>query len=321
MRQLALTLLVVALPAGAGISSTADGKPLIPSAIAFWDAQHGLVGGNAGGCPARTSCAGWIWATTDGGVRTQLLVRTSGPVESLSVAPGGAAWAVVDRCSRDRCVAAQLLASSDWGATWTQLPRVVLRPSFADARFGFAVSGPCFPVWCYRARLLATDDSGRSWERVPNPCSTSLEAVARVSVDRAWLLCTSEPGAGSQGKTMYRTDDGGRSWRLLFSNEVRGKPVGGISQGGYALGISFSPNGVGLLWESRGTLYLTRDGGRHWTGLPAVSSPEVDFDTAGSVVPGKAFALLTGGAERPRLVATTRGYSAWKTVRTFGFRP
>ncbi len=134
MRTLAILLLVLALPSGTSVGATADGTALIPSALAFWDAQHGLLGGNAGGCGPDASCPGSIWSTADGGLTSKILLRTSGPVESLSVARGGAAWAVVDRCSHEQCVAAELLASSDWGGTWTRLPRVVLCRCLARLR-------------------------------------------------------------------------------------------------------------------------------------------------------------------------------------------
>jgi photosystem II stability/assembly factor-like uncharacterized protein len=125
------------------------------------------------------------------------------------------------------------------------------------------------------------------------------------------------PGAGNQGKAIYRTIDGGRNWQRLLSLEIGGRPARGIPSSGYALGIAFAPNGAGLIWESRGTLYLTLDGGRRWRPQARVARPELDFGSSASVVRGRAFALLTRDSTYYRLVATTRGYRQWRTLRVW----
>ncbi len=250
-----------------------------------------------------------------------MLLRTVGPVSWLSVTSGGFAWAVVDNCSAVRgCIPTRLLHTSDGGRTWVRLPRLVLRPSFADRLHGFAfAAGSCEPAWCLGAKLLATGDGGRTWQGLISPCRDTEQAVAAVSAARAWLLCASQPGAGNQGKAIYDTSDGGRRWQPLLALEIGGKAAGGISSYGYALGISFAGNGVGLLWESRGTLYMTRNGGRSWKPLSSVARPEIDFGSSASVVPGRAFALLNQGDRLYRLVATTDGYGDWRAVRTWNY--
>jgi photosystem II stability/assembly factor-like uncharacterized protein len=208
------------------------------------------------------------------------------------------------------------LRTSDGGRSWRPLPRVVLRPSFADAAHGIALSSrSCEQAGCVKATLLATGDGGRSWHPLVSPCRGGEQGVSLVTPSRAWLLFAGEPGAGNQAKAIYRTINGGRSWQRLLS--LGGRPAGGIPSNGYALGIAFAPNGVGLLWESRGTLYLTLDGGRRWQPQESVARPEVDFGSSASVVPGRAFALLTRGSTVYRLVATTRGYRNWRTLRVW----
>jgi photosystem II stability/assembly factor-like uncharacterized protein len=75
-------------------------------------------------------------------------------------------------------------------------------------------------------------------------------------------------------------------------------------------------DGFGLIWESRGTLYVTRDGGSHWTGLPKVARPEVDFGMSASALPhGVGFVVLAkGGTETRRLVETTDAGRSWRVV-------
>ena len=297
---------------------------LVPNAIGFWDGQRGLIGSGSLYCGISSHCgAGAISLTTDGGRTSLVLLRTAGPVSWVSVADGGLAWAVVDRCTAVRgCQAARLLRSDDWGRRWQQQPHVLTAPSFGARTLGFALGGgPCEPAWCPGVALLRSVDAGRSWHRVQSPCPGQTQGVSPVGAARAWLLCAGEPGAGNQQKAIYETTNRGRTWRRLLAVTIDHSTANGISSYGYALGISFEGDGVGLLWESRGTLHITRDGGRNWQPLATVARPEVDFGRSASVVRGRAFALLDQGNSIFRLVATTREYDGWHTVRTWRYNP
>src|SRR6266511_4158087 len=50
----------------------------------------------------------------------------------------------------------------------------------------------------------------------------------------------------------------------------------GLGGYGYPQGISFVAAGRGILWESRGLLFLTRNGARSWISAEVVE-PEIDF--------------------------------------------
>lgn len=117
------------------------------------------------------------------------------------------------------------------------------------------------------SRLFVSQDGGRSWRKVRSPCVAAYafyrSLVAAVSARRAWLLCLGQPGAGQQNKALYETFDG-RRW--VLRRDLKG--------GGYGWGLAFSPSGFGLLAESRGTLLVTRDGGRSWRSA-RMTSPEV----------------------------------------------
>ncbi len=76
----------------------------------------------------------------------------------------------------------------------------------------------------------------------------------------------------------------------------------------------------GIIWESRGTLYVTRDGGRRWHALPKVAQPELDFGDwadAGAHPQGTGFVLLqrsAGTGETWRLIETTDAGRTWRVV-------
>jgi hypothetical protein len=249
---------------------------------------------------------GSISATTDGGQTSHLLVRTPGPVVRIIVARPRRAWAIVVRACKNESCTHDLWRSLDAGRTWqvvSPAPEPFYTASFADAAHGLAVT--------QAHGLIITTDGGRTWERLRDPCGSESErVVSLVSPRRGWLLCLGQPGAGNQEKALYRTDDAGAHWQRLS---------GGFGYG-YPRGIAFASDGLGVIWESRGTLSLTRDGGKHWADFPRVSEPEADFGLSASVVVGRAFALLSRTPVRPvpfRLVSTTRNLTGWRTVRTW----
>ena len=148
----------------------------------------------------------------------------------------------------------------------------------------------------------------------PVPCPRGTQ---QHYASRSWTLCLNEGGAGNQGKSVYRREAGG--WKRVaytpFPQRARG--YGGISVYGYPLGIAMAANGFGVIWESRGTLYVTRDGGSHWIGLPKVARPEVDFGRWARALPhGVAYVMLSlGGSGRRRLILTRDAGRTWRVIR------
>src|SRR5205823_867106 len=90
----------------------------------------------------------------------------------------------------------------------------------------------------------------------------------------------------------------------------------GMSTYGYPLGISYAAFCFNLLWESRGTLYVTRDGGRTWIAEPKVERPEIDFGRSATALPdGRGFVLLGfQGTPRARLLRTDDAGRTWRVV-------
>jgi photosystem II stability/assembly factor-like uncharacterized protein len=192
--------------------------------------------------------------------------------------------------------------TSDSGRTW----RVVLR-----------TPRPVVAVWLVGrddwARYddgenVRSVDGGRTWRPAVAGVgfvSGCPQGTQQTFVSLDWALCVNQGGAGSQAKYVYR-DVPNRGWTRLAAH--------GLEQSGYANGIAMAADGFGVIWENRGTLYVTRDGGVHWTGLPKISRPEVDFDgSATALAHGVAYVLLErGGATR--LIATRDAGRTWRVV-------
>ncbi len=192
--------------------------------------------------------------------------------------------------------------TSDGGKTW----RVVLR-----------TPRPVVSVTVVTGRLYARYDDGENvvsrnggltW--APTVVSDLFTAVCPQGTERSfesldWALCVSEPGAGSQAKDVYR-DVRNRGWTRLAAH--------GLTQSGYAIGIAMAADGFGVIWENRGTLYVTRDGGVHWTGLPKIARPEVDFGGSGAVLAHGVGYVLLERAGKTRLMGTRDAGRTWRVV-------
>jgi len=126
-------------------------------------------------------------------------------------------------------------------------------------------------------------------------------------------------GAGEQEKQIYRSSDGGRTWRLIGDSGRCPWPPrrGPIDCLGYATGLALSPDAsLAVALEGRGTIWISRDQGSSWTSLPSVSRPEADWPVAASALPGGvAFVLIAAGGRCPcRVVGTSDAGRTWHVV-------
>jgi hypothetical protein len=131
-----------------------------------------------------------------------------------------------------------------------------------------------------------------------------------TNIDTPWSLCVGQPGAGNQDKAVYR----GKK-RVAYTSLTGGKSYGGISEYGYPVGIAGEGHGggFGIIWESRGTLYVSRDGGQHWHPRPRISRPEVDFGLWASTLGNAGYVLLERN-QHTRLLKTTDAGRTWRVV-------
>lgn len=125
------------------------------------------------------------------------------------------------------------------------------------------------PVW--GSHVFATGDGGRSWEQLPGRPSfpsdhgEGVRAVWDVApaADRRVLWAGIEPAA------LFRSDDGGESWRWLRSLEEHPtRSAWQPAKGGLAVhSLAPDPGDPDRLWigVSAGGVYRTENGGKSWT--------------------------------------------------------
>jgi len=181
-----------------------------------------------------------LFSDDQGGHWTQAKVPTRQMLTAVYFVDDQHGWAV----GHD----AQILASTDGGATWTRQFQDLKREAplldlwFKDASTGFAVGA-------YGA-LLETIDGGQHWEnvsdRIDNPDQFHLNAIAAVK--DAGLFVVGEQGS------MFRSADWGQTW----------EHVDGPYQGSLFGVIGTAQPSTLLAYGLRGNLYRSSDFGSSW---------------------------------------------------------
>lgn len=253
--------------------------------IAFWDMRRGFF--------AR---GGAISLTTDGGQTFRIVLRTR-RVRGMQVF--GRAGAIVDLDN------GRAFRSLDGGHSWMRFQHR-FDADFATRNVALGYRAGQFE---FVKGLVSTGNGGKSWQPLPSPCprfASFSAATELVTPTLGWVVCAGQPGAGQQLKAVFRTTDGGRKWR---------RTAGGLGSSGYAWGADFARDGFGLVWESRGTLYVTRDGGERWTPKTRFALPELDFGAgAAAFSGGRGLVLLWRGNRSERLFSTHNFGHSWQLV-------
>ena len=199
----------------------------------------------------------------------------------------------------------------DGGRTWRVVRRtkspVIYAAWFHDSFYVQLLNG------------LTLRGRGHSWERNPGHLFDAScwgwysQGVTADIVDtnevRPWSVCVGQGGAGMEAKAVYRG-----AKRVAYTPMTGGHARGQISSYGYPEGIAGGYGQFGIIWESRGTLYITHDGGHHWYPHPKVARPEVDFGQWADVAWTKLGFVLLERNQHSRLIKTTDAGRTWHVV-------
>jgi photosystem II stability/assembly factor-like uncharacterized protein len=303
-------------------------QPPVGPALAFADARHGWAAG-----------AGGILSTVDGGRTWRRVSRT--PVQALDAVSGRVAFAL----------ASDSLLRTRNGRTWPAVSHPgLVAVDFVDSERGYGLDG--------RGVLLVSRNGGRTFARARAPgrlqavCATREGAWAargnRVWARRGsrfvlrlrarlggpgaipvlgcrgssvWVLFEEGAAAGSEGYDVFRSLDGGRTWRVVLAGLDPLRPrlprLNAYSGPFSVLGRTAVFMGVCPACGRQPTTaaVVSRDGGRTWSRRATLDGYEpiaVSF-----VTPERGW-LLTGsrrGQASAGLVwATTDGGRRWRLL-------
>lgn len=258
--------------------------------IGFWDTQNGVLNATSNqNCTSDGLCENYLALTHDGGHSWQTVAEVLGMMGTLSV-EGNAAYVG----SRTHTEQQRLLASTDRGATWQFLP--VDQKTVGTQRYRAVTTSPCTGEWAF------------------GPISSF------PTVTHGWALCNGQGGAGRMGKAIFATQDSGKSWTPTLQVHFSDSPdPGGISKNGDPQGISFFANGHGWMWETRGTLLETLDGGKNWKVVGNITQPEaIEANSVSRLTEQEAYVLLRDTTvSKMRLVYTKDDGKTWQDVTSW----
>ncbi len=252
-------------PFRGGRSLTAAGVP--------GDSTTYYFGGTGGG----------VWKSTDGAMTWSSVFDKEGTSSIGSIALARSNPNVIYVGTGEACIRGNIshgdgiYKSLDGGKTWKNMGlhdsravgRVIIHPTNPDIVFVAALGHPFGPN--QERGIFRTTDGGKTWEKVlskdentggidvafdpnnPNILFGALWQARRTS----WGMSSGGPGSG-----LYRSNDGGSTWKRL---EEHGLPKGPYGKIGVA--VAANSERVYALIEARnpdGGLYRSDDGGESW---------------------------------------------------------
>lgn len=162
--------------------------------------------------------------------------------------------------------------------------------------------------------FLRTVDSGENWEigTVAGAEALDFRDVHAWDQENALVLNAGLPAQ------IYRTEDGGQTWLLVYNNETPGVFFNAVSFWDDLRGIA-----VGDPIDGRFLLIQTGDGGRTWDELPLESRPEAlegeaNFAASGTcmTVSGADTVWFGTGGPAARVFRSTDAGSSWTVAET-----
>ena len=170
-----------------------------------------------------------------------------------------------------------------------------------------------------KGTFVRTVDGGQTWQTgtVPDADICDFRDVKGIDAQTAYLM-SAGPAEKDQAR-IYKTDNGGQTWTLLYQNKQPGVFFDGIDFWDKQHGIVFSDP-----IDSRWFILTTEDGGKSWqpvppSALPILQPNEAAFAASGTtlVVQGKKNVwIASGGASSSRVFRSDDRGKTWAVGTT-----
>ncbi len=229
------------------------------------------------------AAAGGVWKTTDGGLnwkamtdKTKDMSPSIGAIAVSESDPNVIYVGTGEACIRGNIVSGNgVYKSIDAGTTWkfVGLPdthaigSVIVNPKNSDIAFVAALGHPFADN--EERGIFRTTDGGKTWQKVLykdaktggiditfDPTNANIIYAALWQTRRTpWSMDSGGPGSG-----LYKSIDGGTTWKQLTEHGLPDGPIGRIG-----VTVSANPNRVWAIIEAaKGGIYRSDDGGESW---------------------------------------------------------
>ena len=170
-----------------------------------------------------------------------------------------------------------------------------------------------------RGIVLRTINSGKSWTTLKVPEADSLDFRDIHAFDKQTAIAMSAGEAQNGKAKIYRTENGGETWVLVYQTTQHGVFLDGIDFWDKNKGICLGDPINGKLF-----ILTTEDGGRSWQELPFENRPvglpgEASFAASGTSILtfGKGDVFIgTGGSKKARVFRSEDYGRSWKVSET-----
>jgi photosystem II stability/assembly factor-like uncharacterized protein len=258
-----------------------------------------------------------LWATYNG-AKTWQQVDLHGPVFAFD-SSAQVAYAVVGSCAPNgsKCPdpVLRLERSSVGSHSWQTVRSLAgYGTSALLAVNGKSAWVSLFPKDRGAAMLWATTDGGATWHSLPDSCfqpsqATDLAGLAAAGGSVVFELCAGDPGAGSEGKALRMSSNGGST-----SHVVSHLPLGGLAQDIAAAGTR---DVYVTAVSGASDVYRSVNGGKTWAafifddGGAGLSDIRFASPSFGSAIEGQP---VDGAANK--LLVTDNGGATWSALKS-----
>jgi photosystem II stability/assembly factor-like uncharacterized protein len=189
----------------------------------------------------------------------------------------------------------------------------------ASFRSVCAVSDKIVWVSGSKGTFVKTLDGGKNWTttQVQGAENLDFRDVHAFDAETAILMAAGEAEKGNA--KIYRTEDGGKTWQMVYQTTQKGIFFDGIDFWDNKNGIIFSDPS-----EGKFVILKTKDGGKSWnpinpTNIPENQKGEAAFAASGTslITFGKNQAYIcTGGGETARVFYSENQGENWSVANT-----